>query len=211
MIDHHAFLCKTKEVHKEAVQHVLLSLGIEEVRYLELASLGINEVRDVTEKSYVRPLVGHKQLLILLVKDITIEAQQALLKLLEEPPQSTTFLFCVPESLFLLPTLLSRFHILAPSKEATQIDSATYQSFVELPVAERMQLITARLTAKDQEWVRALKLGLVESLRSSKHGYSFETLQILFWVAEHLLTRGASNKQLLEELALTIKSAAQKY
>jgi len=210
MIDHHAFLCKTKEVHKEAIQHVLLSLGIAEVRYLELASLGINEVRDVTEKSYVRPLVGDRQLLVLLVNDITIEAQQALLKLLEEPPQSTTFLFCVPESLFLLSTLLSRFHQLPPLVLAPQTDFATYLSFVELSVAERLQCITNRLAAKDQEWIRALKLGLVESLRSSTHGYPLETLRILFWVAEHLLTRGASNKQLLEELAFTLKRAAQK-
>ncbi len=208
MIDHHAFLCKTKEVHREAILHVLQSLGIEEVRYLELASLGINEVRDVTEKSYVRPLVGKKQLLVLLVKDITVEAQQALLKLLEEPPQSTTFLFCVPESLFLLSTLLSRFHLLPPSVLAPKTEFATYQSFIELSVAERLQCITIRLAAKDQEWIRALKLGLLESLRTSVHGYPLSTVQTLFWVAEHLLTRGASNKQLLEELALTLKPAA---
>lgn len=210
MIDHHAFLCKTKEVHKDAIQHVLESLNVEEVRYIELATLGINEVREVIEKSYVRPLVGDTQLLILLVSDITVEAQHALLKLLEEPPNSTIFLFCVPESLFLLATLLSRFHILSTSTSTPQVDTTMYQSFAKLPVAERLQLITTRLAAKDQEWVRALKLGLLESLRGATHGYPLPTLQILFWIAEHLLTRGASNKQLLEELALTLKTAAQK-
>jgi hypothetical protein len=210
MIDHHAFLFKTKEVNKEAVLSTVQSLSIDEVRYLELVTLGINEVREVIEKSYVRPLLGDKQLLVLLVKDITLEAQQALLKLLEEPPKSTTFLFCVPESLFLLSTLLSRFYILTPSTDSVQTESASYQDFLKLSVAERMQLITTRLAAKDHEWIRSLKGGLLESLRRPSHGQSLEVLRILYWVAEHLLTRGASNKQLLEELALTLKSAAQK-
>lgn len=209
MIDHHAFLCKTKEVHREAIQPVLLSLAIEEIRYLEMASLGINDVREVIEKSYTRPLKGDIQLLVLLVKDITLEAQQALLKLLEEPPQSTVFLFCVPESLHILPTVLSRFHVVSP-EIISKIDVTVYQNFVMLSLPERLQMITNRTAAKDQDWIRAIKVGVLESLRTRVHGYPLAKVQILFWAAEHLLTRGASNKQLLEELALTLKTAAQK-
>ena len=55
-----------------------------------------------------------KQKVVIVTKYIfTVEAQQALLKVVEEPPQTTEFLFVVPYSLQLLPTLLSRLNVIS--------------------------------------------------------------------------------------------------
>lgn len=211
MFVHHAYLCRVTEVKPESIKPFIDSLPVSEVNYITLDNFGIADVRTLTEKAFIRPRVGEKQLLVICLCSITIEAQQALLKLLEEPPTSTAFVFCIPKTLYFIPTLLSRFQLVEFDTETNENNvSEAFTNFLALTIPERVNEIGVRLTAKDIKWVEEIKSGLLSSLKKHSLQTIPETNSTLFWIAEHLQTRGASNKMLLEELALTIKPAAEK-
>jgi DNA polymerase III delta prime subunit len=205
MLEHHAYLIRAENAKPESVQKFVEQLNVSEVSYITLQNFGIDDVRTLIEKAFVRPVSGDTQLIVVSTKAITVEAQQALLKILEEPPNSTAFLFCLPKTLYVLPTLLSRF--LEDKTVVEKIEDRTFKAFTEfiaLRVAERISEITNRLAKKDLDWVEQIKTGLLNMLVSETKTVSIDKLALLFWVAEHLQTRGASNKLLLEELALSL-------
>lgn len=204
MLQHHAYLASVKEISQESAAPFITQIDIDEKTYISSDSFGIGDVRSLTEKAYMMPREGSKQLIILSVKSITEEAQQALLKILEEPPVTTVFLFCVPDSLYLLPTLLSRFQKLTSIEPAAESTCEAFELFIKMTVPERLNEVTKRLTAKDLTWVGEMKVGLLDFLKSDSRKISPDKLSLLYWLSEHLLTRGASNKQLLEELAFSI-------
>lgn len=198
-------------VKPESVSTLITSLEVTEVNYITLENFGIADVRALTEKAFVRPQSGSTQLIVVCINSITIEAQHALLKLLEEPPVSTAFVFCVSNTLYLLPTVLSRFQLTVVNhNQEDNVNNPLFSNFVSLSIPERFNEITTRLAAKDTKWVDKIKDGLLWQLKHRSLINSAETAALLFWIAEHLQTRGASNKMLLEELALTMKPAAEK-
>ncbi len=211
MLKHHAYLCRVSIVKPESVADFVTSLEVTEVNYITLENFGIDDVRALTEKAFVRPQRGSIQLIVVCINSITIEAQQALLKLLEEPPASTAFVFCVSNTLYLLPTVLSRFQLtIINTNHEEGMNNPFFSKFISLSIPERFNEITTRLTAKDTKWIDQIKDGLLWQLKHRSLIHSAESAALLFWIAEHLQTRGASNKMLLEELALTIKPAAEK-
>ena len=67
-----------------------------------------------------------------------------------------------------------------------------------------MEQIETAIKKKDTAWVSDIKCGLTEHMQSRVGLYTEEKLQSLFFVVSTLETRGAANKMLLEELALTL-------
>ena len=119
---HHALLYRAPAVSRETALSLVSLLEASEVEYVEVSGFGIDDVRALTTVAYRTPSIGSRLGVVVILQTITVEAEQALLKLLEEPPLTTGFLFCVPESVFLLPTLLSRFNEVTPalSREETE-------------------------------------------------------------------------------------------
>jgi len=164
------------------------------------AKLSIDTVRKLINQVYTQPLTEGGQRAIVVVSDqINIEAQNALLKVLEEPPIHTSFYFVIADHSRLLPTLLSRFLVATESREKS---SETAVSFIKLPVAERLALVVEKTAAKDTAWQKDLLQG-VEQLCLDRSLSSQIAKEVLF-VKKHLEGPGASAKMLLEHLALTI-------
>lgn len=70
---------------------------------------GIDEVRDLRDKAgYVAISAKNKVFIIDEVHMLTKEAFNALLKILEEPPEHVKFIFCTTEPFNVIPTILSR-------------------------------------------------------------------------------------------------------
>jgi hypothetical protein len=199
---HHAFLYQAPAVSKETALPLLPLLGASETEFIEVDGFGIDDVRSLTAVAYRTPSTGDRLGVVVIAKTITVEAGQALLKLLEEPPETTAFLFCISEGVFLLPTLLSRFSVIggAVNRELTP----AFINFLSLSVPERINLIGSRLNDKDLEWQYDIKQGLTAFLFATKAHPKIGDLSIIYYILEHLLTRGASNKQLLEELAFSL-------
>jgi len=121
---------------------------------------------------------------------------------LEEPPHSTLFLFVVPKDFSILPTLASRFHITALlPKDATQSSDKTFETFSKLVPSMRLVAIEEAIKKEDHIWQQSIKQGLIRYLSVAKPTPYFSLLE---YSARTLLTRGASNKMLLEQVALTL-------
>ena len=163
----------------------------------------IDVVRTLIQAAYRRPADGEtKQTILVATEFITEEAQQALLKIVEEPPASTKFVFVLPRGYTLLPTLESRFERRDSGEDV--IDSSLFQNFRKAPYAERLALIEESVKKKDHAWQANIKRGLVGHILAHHQTLEPVILSELEYVARTLLTRGASNKFLLEHLALTL-------
>ncbi len=76
-------------------------------------SFGIEDVRQLQKKVYLSPLKGKEKACIILDAQVaTIEAQNALLKLLEEPPLHTYLILTASAINPFLPTILSRCKVI---------------------------------------------------------------------------------------------------
>jgi DNA polymerase-3 subunit delta' len=74
-------------------------------------SIKIDQVRDAIDRSAYRPFEGRRRVVIVDVADALVgEAQNALLKTLEEPPPSSVFVLVTSRPDLLLPTVRSRGH-----------------------------------------------------------------------------------------------------
>jgi len=196
---HHAELIRSSSVNS----FVLDSISKQsEVSEMILDKFGINDAKELIRLAHNRP-VGSKHLtLVVRTEFITLEAQNALLKILEEPPTSTKFVFIIPPSLNLLLTLQSRFNEEISEVEEYTIGKEVFEEFLNSNYRERLSTIETAIKGKDLKWQRFMKQGL--SYYVAKADRKNKTLVVQEYVARTLLTRGASNKMLLEHLALTL-------
>lgn len=120
----------------------------------EAASLKIKQVRTIIEELAYASFQGKKRWYILLHADLaTLPAQNAMLKILEEPPVNTQIILTCSSSSMMLPTILSRCQIIseqeivgegedlseesrgAAAQLLQQLGSANYASAIELAAA----------------------------------------------------------------------------
>ena len=72
-------------------------------------SIGIDQIREMQKILVLKPFVEKlKFCLISEAQNLTTEAQNALLKTLEEPPENCRIVLTAPSESFLLPTILAR-------------------------------------------------------------------------------------------------------
>jgi hypothetical protein len=196
MTSHHAVLLSVElplEFEFEHTPHVV---------YRE-SQLGIDLVRTLIVAAHRRPQGdAAEQLIMVATEFITEEAQQALLKIIEEPPLSTRFIFVLPFGYSLLPTLESRFE--RAQRNGERSEQLVFETFKNASYAERMTSIEEAVKKKDLLWQMAMKRGVLAQLESSRAQMPHGMIQELEYVGRLLLTRGASNKFLFEHLALTL-------
>jgi len=76
----------------------------------EAGSIGIEAVRQLKKFLYQRPFLSRRRSAVFdSAESLTPEAQNALLKIIEEPPSFSLIIFIAPEASVFFPTLASRF------------------------------------------------------------------------------------------------------
>ena len=130
----------------------------------------------------------------------TTQAQQALLKLLEEPQQGTTFVLLVPHGT-LLPTVRSR--MMRYPQEVVGEKSQSVSKFLKSSQKERSDEIAKLLKDDDgaKERAREFINALEQELHKKKAYKGLEEIQV---VRNYLGDRSASLKMLLEHLAVAL-------
>ena len=87
-----------------------------DIRYItpgDKKSIGVDVMRDIVSDAYVRPFESTKKVYIIENGDIiTEQAQNAFLKILEEPPEYTVFILMISNTSMLLQTIISRCTVL---------------------------------------------------------------------------------------------------
>lgn len=162
--------------------------------------LPIDAVRELIRVAHLRP-VGAAGTRVIVVETISIttEAQNALLKLLEEPPAHTVVHMLVRDQSQLLATLRSRF-AKVDDQATVSLDEATV--FLRASHYERLTLIADKTKAKDALWHRDLLTGLESVLVQQPDATAARTA--VMFTRSRISGPGASVKMLLEHLALSL-------
>ncbi|OGG41955.1 hypothetical protein A2837_01975 [Candidatus Kaiserbacteria bacterium RIFCSPHIGHO2_01_FULL_46_22] len=167
-----------------------------DIRHLIVPKLGIDQARRLKEESMRIPVARELLTFVIVTGAIELEAQNALLKLFEEPPERTEFFLILPHESRLIPTLRSRFTELtrAPIKE-----NAVTDNFLQMSYKERLEFIATE-NKRDPEALRAL----VTSLGQHVFDGVPSAKRALLLASRYVYNRGAGQKMLLEELALSL-------
>jgi DNA polymerase III delta prime subunit len=101
---------------KEAAQKICKENNISrfDVEVIETEkAVGIGDIRNLQKKLFLKPIKSEKKAVILeAFLGMTIDSQNAFLKVLEEPPVSTIVMILARSLDFVLPTVLSRCNLL---------------------------------------------------------------------------------------------------
>ncbi len=136
-------VAKQRHIQEELLNNLYKQFAIEKFDKVQPSfekSIGIQDLRNLQAQFVLKPLQGFYRAIILnATLGITTEAQNALLKILEEPPLHTLIVLVVNDKEELLPTILSRCSILenGDGMKVENIDKSTTSSQKVLTVAIR--------------------------------------------------------------------------
>lgn len=168
----------------------------------------VDHARRLRELQQNRALTGTKKVFVVAFHFITREAQNALLKVLEEPTTGTHIFIVTPSAHVFLPTVLSRVTVLKTEHVASHDVART---FLKSSYKKRMDYVTKLVKdIKDEKETKATALALVRGLvvllhaDTKKDTHTFSTLRELDRVSSYLEDSSASVKMLLEHTALIV-------
>ena len=112
---------------------------------LRKKSVSVNDIRDLRTNAYLSPHEGDKKVFILdNIGEYNIQSQNALLKVLEEPPKNVFFILTAASKNSVLPTVLSRVCTLTPKNH----DKSYYKNIVTSTFSENMSEEVKELAAE---------------------------------------------------------------
>ena len=153
------------------------------------SSIGIEEIRNLQKTIFLSPLKGNtKAIIVENAQSLTIEAQNALLKVLEEPPSHVIFFLSVSNAETLLPTILSRCSLITLEEEKvlfTQEQNDTLEQDASILFSENIsgQLVLAEKIAADKEnisvWLKNMILYLREKMLTPEENKLSQIVNVL--------------------------------
>lgn len=168
----------------------------QDISFTTFDSFGIDEVRTLAYTALTKPILREFFLSIVVADTITFEAQNALLKLTEDPPAHAQFIFCIPSSFPILPTLRSRF-VEHSVKEIEDVVVSTTDKTLQ----EKLKEIAVLIKDKNNAGMEAM-LVHAEFRMHTTHKASPASRALLL-VRKYIESRGASSKMLLEHVAIS--------
>jgi DNA polymerase-3 subunit delta' len=170
-------------------------------------TFGIDESRELKIRASTKPVKGDGKIFIINFESATLEAQNALLKLFEEPPPGTHFFIIVPNLEILLPTLASRLVSINAGPELLAEEKINeINRFLKTNPAKRLDFVKKIIDKKDKtlaiEFLNALEAALGQKIENRASAAS--TIEDIQKNREFLKAKGASIKLVLEYIALAI-------
>lgn len=181
-------------------------------RTLQDENLGIENIREIVKKIYLKPINSLKKAVVINnFSSATLEAQSALLKVLEEPPSNTYIILCADNEKTLLPTLLSRCKIIVldkPTQELSQELLTKYDSLLKdilnASIGEKLKI--AQDLAKNKDESISYLTGLLYACRELliKEHKGVDTLEKIQETYLLLVSTNINLRLLLEHLFIQI-------
>lgn len=198
-----------------------------DVVVLRYGLFSVEDARNVCESAASAPFAGEYKVLIISASRAYHEAQNALLKLFEEPPPNTYIFLALPSLGGLLPTLRSRVQVLNPYRDVRRPTSnvgrrtsdTSAEEFIKASKEKRSAIIKKLTSGKDEEERRELRneaiaiVNGVEAIaykrrqRGDSLGGSQGVSSLLSDIAVlrgYLYDRSAPVKMILEHLSFVI-------
>ncbi len=204
----HAFLIRGDSSATDAVMTHLEEEGIaargSTDTYMRVfQSFGIDDAHALRERAALGALADERRVFLIATPSMTQEAQNALLKTLEEPPADALFFFVVPAPELLLPTLRSRMQVLDIDLEHPD-SIISPQEFLRATPPVRLEMLKPLLDkGEDEKRDMGAILTFLSSLERTleKHPGG---LSAVYRARKYAGDRGALLKPLLEQLALLV-------
>lgn len=142
-------------------------------------SIGIDSIKDLHKKIFLKPVNSATKAVIL--EDahlLTTEAQNALLKVLEEPPDHTIIILSVDSKESLLPTILSRCKLIELETESlvlTDGEKTELEEFIknlsDMKIGDKLKKAEELSKDKDEAiaWIEKLILVVREKMLEDNH------------------------------------------
>ena len=219
-------ISKDKKKQEEYISKLIQEFAIDRFELTEIEkeeSIGIEEVRIIQKNLFLAPQKGTVRAVIIKTNDnITLQAQNALLKTLEEPPSHTIIVVTASTKESLLPTILSRTTIVNLDSENPKDQQSDFTKdilFLEEitlgSIGKRMQLAYNISQSKEEALVflenviQGLREKLINDCISGRSNYSLQTHYLLILKSFHkthtqLFTTNASPRLTLENLFLEL-------
>ena len=207
-LTHHSYIVVNS--HPEALVPVLTaefknSMPESSVVPFVIPRVTIDNVRMLSEYTYG----SAPQIVLVATDDILHEAQQALLKTLEEPGAQTKIVFIMPHVAHLLPTIMSRVEVVHyEGKDSENIYKKEMQKFLTSDMPTRLKWVEKFIKDhEDHDTTRSILKRYIDALTEivlNKKGVPSTILADLQYASSNILTRGSSIKMLLEHIAITI-------
>jgi len=205
---HHAYGIESSENILKAVKG---QIPFEECSYIfdrHYESFKINDARAI--KSLQAEKTEKAAIFIISFTLINREAQNALLKVLEEPTANTYFILIFPNIKKLLPTLQSRLSYIRLQREdrKDRERKINMKEFIGMSLEERFKIIKQLTDKKSAEPIGKSDilffLNDLEMYFHTSENKNPEALDSLFKARSYLDANGASTKMILEMIAIHI-------
>lgn len=177
-----------------------------DVEHFVQETFTINDARALFLRAHRKAVTQPSRFFLIFGVTFTVESQNALLKLFEEPPEGVVFHVVVPREEVLIPTLRSRFSLVAIQKEKR--DTSVFETFLTLNFKDRLACVQQETKEKNNEWIQELMYGSELYAEECLKNGNAEIGNRVSFIQNAINTRGASAKMLLEELALSLPSSA---
>ena len=226
---HHAFVieAEAEEGIKAAQAWAREQLGMKiennpDMVVLRYGLLSVEDARRVAELAASAPFVGDYKVIVISASRAYHEAQNALLKVFEEPPKGTYLFLIMPSLGGLLPTLRSRVQVLDAMKDLGGPSSderpprsnipEVAKEFIKANKDKRSAIIKKLTSGKDEDEKRGNReeaLAIMNSIeavayRSQTSVKHTALLSDIATLRGYLHDRSAPVKMILEHLSLVI-------
>lgn len=195
--------------------------GNPDVVVMRYGLLTVEDARRVSELAAGKAFSGATKVVIIAATRAYHEAQNALLKIFEEPPRGTYLFLVLPTLGSLLPTLRSRVQVLNPYRDVVRPTSdvgrttsyTSAEEFIKASKEKRSTIIKKLTSGKDEEERRENRdeaLAIVNGIEAAAYDVGFrkpyiaELLREIQILRGYLHDRSAPVKMILEHLSLVI-------
>ncbi|TSC85679.1 MAG: DNA polymerase III subunit delta' [Parcubacteria group bacterium Gr01-1014_8] len=194
-----------------AIEEFLLNAGFDtkgspDVYIREYLNFGIDDARALRDRANMRAVQSSRRVFILIAPSMTHDAQNALLKTLEEPPADCVFFFVVAAPAALLSTLRSRGEMLVLEGSADErlIEPGAFLIATPESRLEMLKPLYAKTDDDERDVRKAVRFlqDLEYALANEKRGEVKEGLHAVYRARKYLMDKGALLKPLLEQVAL---------
>lgn len=213
-LSHHAYLLEGdiepsyEELLKSLTTLEIVTLGNPDVFIKDYENLLIDDVREIKDFESERSLNKNgRKILILKTRMFSYPAQNALLKVFEEPRPGVVFFLIIPDGAKLFPTLRSRLFAITGKFAADDELRQSAKKFLADSKKDRLDFVK-KFT--DMESKVLLKEKVVKFLNFLEKEFSVSEsvdknkIEDIYLAKKYIGDQGSSPKILLEHLAVTL-------
>lgn len=218
---HHAYLIEgtCDEIVSEIIRFCesinIKTSGNPDFVHISIDNFKIDEAFDLRSMSANKGFSSRKKIFMIYTNRISLDAQNVLLKMFEEPIENTHFFLIVPDTNFLLKTFISRFYLISARPRLAEEEEKEAEKFITMPLKNRIDFIKELLSVPEGEGddiapldsTRSKALRFLNALefvlhkKMSKMPFDIKLFQHFFKVREFLRMPGSSVKSLMESVA----------